>query len=74
MFTVYLLDPKNITSPITIGNVSGEDEVTVSQRAVELISSKYSPQQIDGWGFEAIEFFGRKRHMAGILKNHKTHP
>ena len=68
-FTVYLLDPKNISQPILVGNVKGETGREVALNACELIEQSYEPAALHGWGFEAIEFTGRKRQMSGIFRD-----
>lgn len=66
-FTVYLINPKDTRNPILIGNVGGEDGRTVAMNACKLIEQTYDPDTLAGWGFEAYEFFGKKRQISGVF-------
>lgn len=71
-FTIYLINPKDVRNPILVGNVNGESGREVGLAGCALIEQKFDADTLEGWGFEAIEFTGKKRQMAGVFRKRGT--
>jgi len=64
-FHVFLVDLKKGNNPDFVGTVNGETPQEVILNSCNLIETKYTVEQAMGKSFEAIEFGGRRRQLAG---------